>query len=302
MPNIDLIARVLRNPLVYPAGNAAGFDPNHIASGNIRFSGIASGSTFYSLLSGIVGARTGTIAGIDSRIGPIATFHDGASDNIAFTGTAQTRPASATMAAIFTTQTSVNFNGIFSAGPNSTWTLGNRGVATGIEFYNGNTEAVSSLLPVAGVPYLVIASSNGTTVNYVLKRLDTGGVLTASVAGSASAGAEGNYTVGNFNNASDSIFGSIAAVMYAASYMPLTQMLLWAQDPWSFWYPRRISDFQFLVGSSTVAVTLGGTAKLFAPQLGPQFQFQPQLAFPPSAVQVVIVTPSGSLLPMMGVG
>lgn len=236
------------SPFAFPGGNP-GFDPNHVASSNVRFSAVAAGASFRSLLNGAGGTPTGTVAALDGAIGPCVTFRDSTSDAVNFSGTAQALPSSCTMAAIFNVAFTNSFNGIVSTG-NGSWCLCQRG---NFEIFNGNTE-VSSGIGVGNGPTLFIGSANASTVNFLVKRLDTGTVITASIAGSAATGTEGNYSIGNFTGG-NAFSGSIATAMYAANFMSLPQMLQWAQDPWGFWYPRTFDISMLLTAPSVVVVS-----------------------------------------------
>lgn len=62
-------------------------------------------------------------------------------------------------------------------------------------------------------------------------------------------------------------------------------------DPYCFLIYPEDEIFATLVGTTVVAaVTLGGTAEFYAPNLGPEFRFKPNLAFPPSITVPIFAT------------
>jgi hypothetical protein len=74
---------------------------------------------------------------------------------------------------------------------------------------------------------------------WVMKNLPTGAIYSGSL-GSIPAtfsGGSGTLSVlntGTFNN----IDGGLAAAMRSNVFLTLNQLLAWANDPWSFWYPN----------------------------------------------------------------
>ncbi len=256
----------LRNVLSYPVGIPAGFDPNHIASKGIAlkhgFSGVAMGANFVNLLDGVVGSLTGTPTASIGAIGP-NTQYNGQAQTVAssFAGQSTTKDTAATIAGIVLLP---SINGATSCLFSTTGSA-----ATGIQFFYTATTGVinitgltgtggtnTSLAFAANIPYFVIASRSGDagTNSFLLMRLDNGKIQTDTQTAVTLGGApNGTYAVANTPGTARSFGGKIAALMFSPAYMPIPQMLQWAQDPWSFWYPHRFDLTQGIFG-----VTAGG--------------------------------------------
>src|SRR6202035_4103802 len=71
--------------------------------------------------------------------------------------------------------------------------------------------------------------------------LKTGSTRTASVAcGTTNGTSNGIFVVGNgpaLTIASATSLATVSAIMYSSALLAPTQLLAWASDPWSFWYP-----------------------------------------------------------------
>ena len=180
------------------------------------------------------GAPTSTIDGI---IGPCTVFTTGTQFN-RFTGPTTT-PAQFTMATIFR-PTAISNSPLFS-----TSTTGSTGyifflTASDIKVFDNQAVTIASGTTLTvGVPYFLLISYNGTAATFLWVRLDTGQVKTVTASGTL-VPANGN---GNFNISSDlgdTPAQNVATLAFFPQYLELSGMLQWAQDPWSFWYPRNI--------------------------------------------------------------
>lgn len=244
-----IIPSAFQNPLAFPAGRAPGFDPTHVASRscspNFGFSGIASGGGFVDLLTGRAGTQAGAPAGVCfGGTGPAITF-TGVTDAITFTGKNVGAFSSGTIAGI------VQFNSI-GANYQSVFELNSAGANLGLLALRGVNhvltiftvaDAPSTILPLAGVPYFLAASLlGGSMINYIVRNLATGALITQVVAtGLSFAGTTGGvYKVGN--NAAQQTLGGVAAAMFNRTFMSMAELIQWSADPWSFWYPVDDND------------------------------------------------------------
>ena len=111
-------------------------------------------------------------------------------------------------------------------------------------YMNGNLD--STIPAVAGTPYFVaISAYTSLKINFVVKNLATGAVRSNSISSNATSSVAGAYYIGN-NNGSQGALSLVAAAMTSYTYLSVAQLLAWADDPWSFWYPRNL-DLSFLL-------------------------------------------------------
>lgn len=257
-----------RRPLICP-GIAAGFDQSHIASGNIRYTGVANGAAPINLLNGqipigITGVFSKTI---DGTIGPSILCSNPANTTRSYTvsGPAST-PVGITIAGIARFTDLANNNGIFGDGPSSAvvslFLIPNNLFIQ----VNGGTNISSSLTLTAGVPYFFAVSGNATSFNFLLMNLSTGAIKTQTVGGSTAFNASaGSYFLANQASSGTSMAGNLAAIMYNHKYMSTPQLVQWAQNPWLFWYPSQIDlatmlSAPIIIIPSSPATGLIGTA------------------------------------------
>lgn len=257
--------RLAQNELAYPAGVAPGFDPSHIAlRGAISaFSSVAQGGTHINLRTGARGGVGGSVTfGIDKDVGPSTITTAGGSALVSFVGNPTVAPPALTMAAIvkFSSGALSFYNCALAFGGTtntSVWLIWPQ--TQPLTFWvNNATQIISTIGAVAtGVPYFVIASGlSGGAVNFLIKNLATGKVLTETVAASAVYSApNGNIRVAA-NGFSNSGFGGLVAASAAIvsnDRLSVHEMRAWADDPWSFWYPQKDQD---LALSSIVSTSL----------------------------------------------
>lgn len=234
-----------RNPLAFPAGRAPGFDPTHQAAKGIALSAIASAGNFICLdRSRAPATITGSFtAGIVGLVGPRAT--PGSLTSLAvISSTGLSAAGLATLAGIVVGAVNASVPAILldSAGGVTDTALGTN-TSTGALLFRSNSNNTSSttIFLTAGTPYFIAASVKGASnINFIALNLLTGSVQTQAVATANVINAGTSLTIGNFNaTQSRGWTQPIAAVMASSVYLSMSQLLQWAADPWSFWYPDK---------------------------------------------------------------
>lgn len=238
--------------LEYPIGATPRFDPAHLAASNTLFSGIASGPNFVNTLTGQPGTPNGGVnapsANQQGIIGPSIYIPNNGNITFPYQATAW---AAQTMAAIvaFDSATSGSVRNIMSTsasgltgmllavntgGANTTWSYEIGGTLSAC---TGSTLQAAPII--AGMPYFwAVSIANGLPVNTVLVQLGTGRVSILSIANALSFNAgDATIYIGNRGTNTRQAIGKIAAAMHANNYLSIPQLLQWASDPWSFWYP-----------------------------------------------------------------
>ena len=240
-----------RNPLVYPAGLAPGFNPAHLAVGKTTFSAVAIGTGAINIATGKAGAPTGTNTfGIDARVGPNIVGSSGGVNYILFSSVVPSATdASATMAAIMTSPPSGgSYGGIIAvgsggSGPGLTLQGGNL-----LEWNNwgGSNPSPNIQFPAQGTPIFIAASSNSTTCNMVMVNAATGQITTATGSGQAITAHNGDVIWSGSNGlGSNASGGGNAAIMFSNKYLSMPQLLAWTQAPQNFWYPQTVPNIIF---------------------------------------------------------
>ncbi len=77
---------------------------------------------------------------------------------------------------------------------------------------------------------------SNSVINFGLVNLLTGAIVTQSVALGVALGPLLTYGIGGTSAGSNG-GSSISSAMISLTYLPMTRVLEWAADPWSFWYP-----------------------------------------------------------------
>jgi hypothetical protein len=269
-----------RNPLAFPAGAKAGFDPRHPASARTVFSCVPAGGNFANLLNGSHGTIAAAAASpsIHGVLGPSTTLDN--TGQIQFPVAApnggfddSTTGQGVTLAAIFASNTN-GFRAVVGASNNA----GNAAIFIGT--YNvgpvfwanvsGSTLGayVTTIPFVAGEPYFLIASMTpNADISFLVKNLRTGVVQAQVVAGTGGVGSGffntfDYYGLGALGGQS-SVNGPVAAGMLAQRSMSMSQLLAWAADPWAFWYPRQDKSY--------VTDTGGGGSSFLPAWIAPLF-------------------------------
>ena len=240
--------------LAYPTGSIAGFNPSHIAAANCHFSGVAQTGGFLDLTAGLRGVAAGTPASlINGTLGP-ATTYTTTSDITSFANKPTTADQGYTFGCIFIlTDVTANTRFLISnsnSGSGHSLAMTSGGGLNLALAANGVSTVNSGFIPTVNTPYFFAGSlwnlgATGRTANFVLTNLLTGQVKTAvgtqGTIVSATAPTPGTYTIGNRNG--QALLGSISAAMGASvanigEQLPMSALVQWAHDPWSFWYPN----------------------------------------------------------------
>lgn len=243
----------LRSNLLSFPGRPAGFNPAHPASANLAYSGVASGAAFRGLGPGNpnpVFIGSGFSAAMDGVIGPSLGCGSSVSNanQMQVAGIGGT-PTQATIACIARFSNLSTFNGIFGDGFSNDVTSLFVDSTLKLMMRAGTTNTIATNLSMTtGIPYFCVASINqSTNINFLLLRLDNGAVQTQAVSVSVTMAASTSaYLVGNWPFVSLGMTGNLAAVMYNHAYLSIPQLLLWAQNPWGFWYPGSLDLVQMV--------------------------------------------------------
>lgn len=238
----------LVNPLEYPAGCTPGFDPTHVASMRIvpghGFSAVLNAKGYaFSMLTGkapssIYGSPVGST---DGNIGPVFM---GANSNrgLEFNGQS-TESLSAGTVACITKLPATGVGGAIFVNNNGGSSWFGLGVNSSPRFHLVGDAGAPSTIPLSlNVPYFSVISTQGSgaPIYYLVLNLTTGAIRTETVTSTASVSASnGTYIIGT--GATPPFYETKAnthAVMFSSRLMSMSEMWLWAQDPWSFWYPR----------------------------------------------------------------
>lgn len=228
------------NPLSYP-GRLPGLNLYHPASSGFRFSAIPTGNDFISISPLAIPTLTATVPtySIDGALGPVGVYTSSTNSNaVSFGGTSTTADTAGTLAAIFRlADTLSTYAPLNTSNTSNGWAIN---LATTVQVVLPGTVVVDfGLTLTAGVPYFVAVSSISGSQVAVLINLNTGKVVTGTGASAFTAGAQnGAVAVGGWSHNAQTFSGNLAAVMWSAVFLPLPQLLQWAYDPWSFWYPN----------------------------------------------------------------
>lgn len=234
--------------LGFPAGRAPGFDPRHIAAGHRpRLSAVATGRSFVNLLTGMPGTPVNTPTAVGNRVLGIATkFVAASSQEVDFAAQSTTNDLTLTLAAICNID-GANAGGICSNTSNGQGSVLYSNSLTFTLLFGGIAFNQSAITLVNGHPYFLAISFSTTanSVNFIALNLRTNVMATdvVSLAGATPAAVDGTFVIGNGKSGATNHYAdaSIAAVMFSAQYMSMSALRQWASDPWSFWYPPRVS-------------------------------------------------------------
>lgn len=254
------------SPLAYPCGVRAGYDPSHIAAtgGTVRLSAVPSTANYIRLdpnaqLIGVINAAGPTYS-VDGIMGPVLTYNGTQNTKgIQFNSEPVVTDTSNTIAAIFSIASLAADIAIFNNNhTNGSASLDLEILTTGVLELNSSFVLITGPTLSVNVPYFVIASCTSGSTLFVVKNLLSGQttVTTSTTTYTAAANNLGTYNIGCFSPNGYSYNGSIAAVMYSNIRLSLPQALVWANDPWSFWYPRGRSS---VVGVAAAHGSIGTT-------------------------------------------
>jgi hypothetical protein len=263
----------LKNPFVYPGDRLLGFDPTHPASQNgVTLSAVAATGSGIQV-AGQFAIKPSTITGtsanvVDGIIGPCmqpATNNNAQNNFVTWQlggGAAYSVKNTHTLAGICRplainggTNSILMSEGTFAGAAAGSFQIG----YTTAGKWSFTAYNISIPVPpfsvVAGVPVFVAmsASSAGTTAtfNTILVNLNTGSIQTSTQTNSPITTPTPNaVNMGSNSVANRSFGGNVAAIMVSNSFLSLNQLIAWANDPWSFWYPPTVER---IITSSLIA-------------------------------------------------
>lgn len=261
LPGVVMRGLTQRHPLVFPAGRRPGVDYSHPAltgKSLLRLSVVARGGSLIDVTGRQVGTRSGAVSGqIFSALGNVTDFNTGSGGNITFSGPSVTEPA--TLAVILWLNVGTVLSNSTGVSP---FTIG-RGTG-GTSSYvvlgiGGGTQFIGPNFLSGGVPYFLAATFGSASPMVVARRLDTGSLLTSNFSSASTNTSNGTYSVGDN--------GPVAAAAITNAIMTPEQLIQWAYDPWSFWYPPP-STIQLGVGVPAATAPAYGVAQGFAGVVG----------------------------------
>lgn len=243
--------------LAFPGGQP-GFDPSHpAAKGIVRFSGMPSarGGGYVNLLNGVAGVPTATPpttvmgqAGPGMRVGFTGAVWS------AFAGQPAVTDNNWTMAGIILGER--NAADII---PIITSSNSGAPVAIGLNFLQpfvyrggfGHSVVISTTLN-ANESYFLAASGGSTgSCQMVARSLKTGQLFTGTGAFTNTSASDGTYTIAGNAVTGGGFNAQVGHSMFSTGRLGMSQLINWAADLWSFWYPNKISRNQ-MVGLSAV--------------------------------------------------
>lgn len=259
-----MIGRV--SPVAYPFGVRAGYDPTHIAAtgGTVRLSAVPCNANYIRLdpnaqLIGVINTAGPTYS-VDGIMGPVLTYNGTQNTKgIQFNSEPVTTDTGNTIAAIFSVASLAANIAIFNNNhTNGSASLDLEILTTGVVELNASFTLIAGPTVSVNVPYFVIASCTSGSTLFVLRNLFTGQTTITTNAATYTPAANnlGTFNLGCFSPNGYSYNGSIAAVMYSSIRLSLPQMLAWANDPWSFWYPKTRAS---VVGVAAAHGSIGTT-------------------------------------------
>jgi len=235
---------IARNRLEFPAGATPRFDPSHIAAkGMRRGSGLLAVATakhsWVNLLTGVPGVLTSgggaAMTGVfDGAIGPGTNFTNNGNDYVGW-ASSSTAEGSATFGVMARTRVTTAGADVMSnsSGISGLYFQLSGGVTPMFNFAN-----FSSITLNADEAYFLIGSAHVTYgARYLALSLKTGRLYTSADTAALSYSApNGTVTIGSAPYNSVNI--DIAAASYTSNFMSMAEMMKWAVDPWSLWYPN----------------------------------------------------------------
>ena len=258
-----------RNPFVFPAGVAPGFDPTHVA-GKAALSWCAS-YPLVNLVGGVGSFADSNLKWGLQPIGPVAAVGSSTSNSggITFPPPGGLTSQNVTFAGIF----EIDLIGYPYQAAHIAWvTNGSSTCSFGVST-NGSVPSLSVLSSYMSSPtglptlvlghayFAVVAFGAATSCNVVVTDLMTGQIWTViSTANGANFTGSG-IGVASSGNVTGSNKLGIATSAVIPCAMSVPAMKRWASDPWSFWYPRRAHNLVGVSGS-TFAVTVNSGSLL----------------------------------------
>jgi hypothetical protein len=251
-----------RSFLNYPGG-FPGFNEGHPAARGIGqgvgFVGIAYQDNFLNVLDGGVGTVVGSSTPQLTDFGRAMTF--AANALLSFPGFRAANDAANTIAAIYKPVSSSN-TFLFqnsSTGSGVSFKMDTVGV-NGLQFDPwGGSPALSTLVPVNGhTQFMAMSTDYSTAAYFIIADFNTGSVQIVSTTPPAvPTPPNGTYVVGNANTINVGAGGSLHALMFSPTFMSIAEMVQWAYDPWSLWYPSASRNFSVGVFVPPPVLTFG---------------------------------------------
>lgn len=255
-----VLQRFNRSKLAYPAGSTPGFDPSHPASQNLAgthgFSAVAIANGFTNLITGTTASLALGASGasmIINRNGPTFNWPVSTTGQNAKFPALQVSENRATLAIIGTYSSAASGAFIFTDTSNG---RGFRLEGTGFTMPAVVAVPHGLTFP-TNVPVFYAASKTPTAVNFVILNLATGALLTSTVADANSQTAGGVAFSGIGSDAASALgtpIASVAAAMWAPVGLSMPQLLRWAADPWSFWFPNKMLNLMTDSGVTPTAI------------------------------------------------
>lgn len=253
---------ITRSRLAYPSGTRPGLDPRHPASVGIwnGFSCVAHSTAFLNLVSARRVALTIGTSTVQNGMQGLTGWMTGltasaTTGNFEFNISAASNLSTVqqTVACICVPQALAQSSVQTLTSTNSSNTGLGLAIANSSSVFATNVSSVnnvSSLTAVVGHPYFVAASITTTTLHMVVADLSTGKIVSNAFAAAYTLSSANTFFLLNVPGSGSSFAGLMAAAMQSSALLTAPQLLAWANDPWSFWYPRRAQN---LAGHTTVA-------------------------------------------------
>jgi hypothetical protein len=253
--------QLTRNSKLAFPGGFPGYNKDHPASRLAFNSFVASSAGLVNLVNGQPGTVVGSPTFAVKDIGP--AVNTPASAGYQFTSVPANPGTGTTLAAIIKTDSSISGFGwalYLDASPAIALAIYTSAFQVA---FNGSGYDLSAFgAPATNTSYFIAVSfvdAGGGNVAYsaVLKNLKTGRILSTgplTQVDNISAG-QTSFFIGS-NNGSTSSLLNFAAGMGSYAYLTNNQLLQWADDPWAFWYPRKVDLASYLVSPQQAAATL----------------------------------------------
>jgi hypothetical protein len=233
-----------RNRFVFPWGSKAEVNRDHPAySPRLRYVGVPIGNSFINLVTGVKATIQGGSPAL--KMSPLTgqgVDFSATSSRLVTTGIQETPLRGVTIAAIVTPfSTSVSFGTIIASGNRTTGDFGlvmDSGIFQLFEAGGGHF-ILGEPSYAANRPYFVVLSKVTGTLIIAITDLTNGEVWVGSTMDltSFTSASAATFIIGgqSSSGASQSL---ISALMFSNDGLSLWDLLAWAHDPWSFWYPR----------------------------------------------------------------
>jgi hypothetical protein len=235
------------NRLGFPYGVAPGLDPGHVAhsSGSPLFSAIAlSNGAPLNLITSAYPAVPSGVANLtlnfNGVIGNILGAVPGSGQSCYFNGSIPNQTQTTCAGIIFLTINN-SYQGIVGL---------QKGGSRGFYIHNAAGFPSPQLYPAAGplwqlalnAPhFLIVSILYGTTINYLAENLLTGQIqfVSSTDASTPPSGLTNCWMIDDSANEPMNAPGGVACGCITNSFLNQSQMMQWAADPWSYWYPRK---------------------------------------------------------------